>query len=35
LIGFLAESEGWPSNYVPTDAELRAIAGLDDDGAEQ
>jgi hypothetical protein len=26
LLGFLAESEGWPDDYVPTDEELRAIA---------
>ena len=28
LEGFLAESEGWLDDYVPTDEELRAIASL-------
>ncbi len=29
LLGFLAESEGWPPSYLPTDAELLAIASPD------
>jgi hypothetical protein len=35
LLGFLAEGEGWPADYIPTDAELRAITGAvdEDEGA--
>ena len=29
LLGFIAESEGWPPDYQPTDEELRALAMLD------
>ncbi len=28
LEGFLAESEGWPADHQPTDAELRSMASL-------
>jgi hypothetical protein len=34
LLGFLAESEGWPDDYVPTDEELRAIASAAPESGE-
>jgi hypothetical protein len=30
LLAFLRDAEGWPAGYIPTDAELRAIADIDD-----
>lgn len=35
LLAFLRGCENWSIDHKPTDAELRAIAGVDDDGAEQ
>ena len=31
LLALINAAEGWPGGYVPTDDELRAVIGADDD----
>lgn len=35
LLAFLRDCENWSVDHIPTDAELRAIAGIDGSEVEQ